>query len=100
MAPLLSRGRLDLPNSVARSMRVPLVRVWVGTELCGGSGLPTSVALGLKNSEMRLWDCLCLCPLNRESLCLCISSRNNPRHLWSWYLMTLSNESKPSLNKQ
>ena len=92
----LGRGRLDLPSSIALSMRVPLV--WVRAQLCVGGcspGFPDP-----KKSVIGLCDCRTPCVLSRPSLCRCSSSRYKPRHLWSSYFMTLCRGPKPSLNKQ
>ena len=93
-----SRGRLDLPSSLALSVRIPLVRV--DSELCCDVCSSDCRVCGLKKSIIFLCECLLLSGLfKRPSLCLHSSSKNSPRHLWSSYLMTLASGPKPSLNR-
>ena len=93
------RGRLDLPISMALSIRVPLVQV--DSEVCCDACSSGCRVCGLKKSVISLCESLPLSELvKRPSLCLRSSSKKSPRHLWSWYLITLASGPKPSLNRQ
>lgn len=75
-------GRLDRPSSIARSISVPLVRLYSGAS-CNACWPDCSIS-GRKKSVICLCRCLSLSdplPLKRPSLCLRSSSKYNPRHL-------------------
>ena len=76
-----SRGRLDLPSSMALSTNMPLVQV--DFEFCSNACSSDCSVYGLKKkSVISLCECLLLSDLlKRPYLCLHSSSKNSPRHL-------------------